>query len=61
MKRQNIEFRWGWFDALRRRDTKSMAALLDPGIVWQDVRRSQLRADCRARGERVRGGAAAFV
>ncbi len=20
MKRQNIEFRWGWFDALRRRD-----------------------------------------
>jgi ribosomal protein S18 acetylase RimI-like enzyme len=38
MKRQNIEFLWGWFDALRRRDTESMAAALDPAIVWQGVR-----------------------
>ena len=26
MKRHNIEFLWGWFDALRRRDTESMSA-----------------------------------
>lgn len=38
MKRHNIEFLWGWFDALRRRDAESMAAALDPGIVWQGVR-----------------------
>ena len=38
MKRHNIEFIWGWFDALRRRDTESMAAALDPGVVWQGVR-----------------------
>jgi hypothetical protein len=38
MKRHNIEFLWGWFDALRRRDTESMAAALDPAIVWQGVR-----------------------
>ena len=38
MKRHNIEFLWGWFDALRRRDTESMAAALDPDIVWQGVR-----------------------
>ena len=38
MKRHNIEFLWGWFDALRRRDTESMAAALDPGVVWQGVR-----------------------
>ena len=38
MKRHNIEFLWGWFDALRRRDTKSMAAGLAPDVVWQGVR-----------------------
>jgi ribosomal protein S18 acetylase RimI-like enzyme len=38
MKRHNIEFIWGWFDALRRRDTESMAAALDQGVVWQGVR-----------------------
>ena len=38
MKRHNIEFLWGWFDALRRGDTESMAAALDPDIVWQGVR-----------------------
>jgi limonene-1,2-epoxide hydrolase len=38
MKRDNIEFLWGWFDALRRGDTESMAAALDPSIVWQGVR-----------------------
>jgi ribosomal protein S18 acetylase RimI-like enzyme/ketosteroid isomerase-like protein len=38
MKRHNIEFIWGWFDALRRRDTESMAAALDPRVVWQGVR-----------------------
>jgi hypothetical protein len=38
VKRHNIEFLWGWFDALRRRDTASMAAALDPGVVWQGVR-----------------------
>jgi ribosomal protein S18 acetylase RimI-like enzyme len=38
MKRHNIEFIWGWFDALRRRDTESMAAALDPEVVWQGVR-----------------------
>jgi ribosomal protein S18 acetylase RimI-like enzyme len=38
VKRHNIEFLWGWFDALRRRDTESMAAALDPGVVWQGVR-----------------------
>jgi ribosomal protein S18 acetylase RimI-like enzyme len=34
MNRHNIEFLWGWLDALRRRDTESMAAALDPDIVW---------------------------
>jgi limonene-1,2-epoxide hydrolase len=38
MKRHNIEFVWGWLDALRRRDTESMAAALDPAVVWQGVR-----------------------
>jgi ribosomal protein S18 acetylase RimI-like enzyme len=38
VKRHNIEFLWGWFDAPRRRDTDSMAAALDPGVVWQGVR-----------------------
>jgi limonene-1,2-epoxide hydrolase len=38
MKRHNIEFLWGWLDALRRSDTESMAAALDPGVVWQGVR-----------------------
>jgi ribosomal protein S18 acetylase RimI-like enzyme len=38
VKRNNIEFLWGWFDALRRRDTESMAAALDPGVVWHGVR-----------------------
>jgi limonene-1,2-epoxide hydrolase len=38
MKRHNIEFLWGWFDALRRRDTESMAAALAPDVVWQGVR-----------------------
>ena len=38
MKRHNIEFLWGWFDALRRRDTESMAAALAPDVIWQGVR-----------------------
>src|SRR5215216_4388054 len=38
MKRHSIEFLWRWFDALRRRDTESMAAALDPGVVWHRVR-----------------------
>jgi ribosomal protein S18 acetylase RimI-like enzyme len=38
VKRHNIEFLWGWFEALRRRDTEAMAAALDPGVVWQGVR-----------------------
>jgi limonene-1,2-epoxide hydrolase len=38
VKRHNIEFLWGWFDALRRRDTESMAAALAPDVVWQGVR-----------------------
>jgi ribosomal protein S18 acetylase RimI-like enzyme len=38
VKRNNIEFFWGWFDALRRRDTESMAAAVDPGVVWHGVR-----------------------
>jgi hypothetical protein len=38
MKRHNIELLWGWLDALRRRDTESMAAALAPDIVWQGVR-----------------------
>jgi ribosomal protein S18 acetylase RimI-like enzyme len=38
VKRHNIEFLWGWFDALRRRDTESMAAALDRDIVWQGAR-----------------------
>jgi ribosomal protein S18 acetylase RimI-like enzyme len=38
VKRHNIEFLWGWFDALRCRDTESMAAALDAGVVWQGVR-----------------------
>jgi hypothetical protein len=38
MKRHNIEFLWGWFDALRRRDIKTMTEALDSEIVWQGVR-----------------------
>ena len=38
MKRHNIEFLWGWFDALRRRDMESMAAALAPDVIWQGVR-----------------------
>jgi ketosteroid isomerase-like protein len=38
VKRHNIEFLWGWFDALRRRDSASMAAALDPDVVWQGIR-----------------------
>ena len=38
MKRHNIEFLWAWFDALRRRDTETMAAALAPDVVWQGVR-----------------------
>jgi hypothetical protein len=38
VKRHNIEFLWGWFDALRRRDTESMAAALAPDVIWQGVR-----------------------
>ena len=38
MKRHNIEFLWGWFDAVRRRDGESMAAGLAPDVVWQGVR-----------------------
>jgi ketosteroid isomerase-like protein len=36
--RHNIEFMWAWFDALRRRDTETMAAALAPDVVWQGVR-----------------------
>jgi limonene-1,2-epoxide hydrolase len=38
VKRHNIEFLWGWLDALRRRDTEAMANALDPDVVWQGVR-----------------------
>ena len=38
MKRHNIEFLWGWLDALRRRDTSSVAAALAPDVIWQGVR-----------------------
>ena len=38
MKRHDIEFLWGWLDALRRRDTDSMAAGLAPDVVWQGLR-----------------------
>jgi len=38
VKRHNIEFLWGWLDALRRRDTEAMTAALDPDIVWQGIR-----------------------
>jgi ribosomal protein S18 acetylase RimI-like enzyme len=37
VKQHNIEFLWGWLDALRRRDTESMAAALDAGVVWQGL------------------------
>jgi limonene-1,2-epoxide hydrolase len=33
-----MEFLWGWFDALRRRDSEAMADALDPNLVWQGVR-----------------------
>lgn len=39
MKRHNIEFLWAWFDALRRRDTETMAGALDPDVVWQRIRK----------------------
>jgi limonene-1,2-epoxide hydrolase len=54
VKRHNIEFLWAWFDALRRRDTESMAAALDPEIVWQGVHPGLV---CHGRDEVV----AAFV
>ncbi|CAN5469567.1 hypothetical protein BH20ACT18_BH20ACT18_03870 [soil metagenome] len=38
MKRHNIEFLWGWFDALRRRDAEAMTEALDPDVVWQGIR-----------------------
>lgn len=38
MKRHNIEFLWGWFDALRRGDTQSMAAALALDVIWEGVR-----------------------
>lgn len=38
MKRHNIEFLWGWFDALRRRDAEAMTEALDPNVVWQGIR-----------------------
>lgn len=38
MKRHEIEFLWAWFDALRRGDTKAMAAALAPDVVWQGIR-----------------------
>jgi len=37
MKRHNIEFLWAWFDALRRNDSETMAAALDPLIVWHGI------------------------
>lgn len=37
MKRHEIEFLWAWFDAVRRGDTETMAAALDPDIVWQGI------------------------
>ena len=52
MKRHNIEFLWGWFDALRRRDTAAMSAALDPNIVWQGVRPELI---CRGPEEVVAG------
>ena len=36
--RHNIEFLWGWLDALRRRDTATMAAALHAEVVWQGIR-----------------------
>jgi ketosteroid isomerase-like protein len=38
VKRHKIEFLWGWFDALRRRDREAMADALDPNVAWQGVR-----------------------
>jgi limonene-1,2-epoxide hydrolase len=38
MKRQHIEFLWTWLDAVRRHDTRAMAAALDPEVFWQGVR-----------------------
>jgi ribosomal protein S18 acetylase RimI-like enzyme len=44
VKRHNIEFLWGWLDALRRRDTAAMAAALaedsdihDPRVRSADI------------------------
>src|SRR3954451_2647914 len=38
MKRDNIEFRVGWLDALRRDDRDALLASLAPGVVWQGLR-----------------------
>jgi hypothetical protein len=38
MKRNTIEFLWAWFDALRRRDTATMAAALHRDVIGQGVR-----------------------
>ena len=37
MKRHDVEFLWGWFDALRRRDAEAMTAALKPDVVWQGI------------------------
>jgi limonene-1,2-epoxide hydrolase len=57
MKRDSIEFLWGWFDALRRGDTESMAAALDPAIVWEGVRPAFV---CHGPEEVVAGFVTAF-
>jgi len=38
MERRKIEFLWAWLDALRRGDSATMIAALDPEVVWQGVR-----------------------
>jgi ketosteroid isomerase-like protein len=38
MKRHTIEFLWAWFDALRRGDAETMAAALEPSVVWLGIR-----------------------
>jgi ketosteroid isomerase-like protein len=38
VKRHNIEFMRAWLDALRRHDSDTLAAALDPAVVWQGLR-----------------------
>jgi len=37
MKRDNIEFRLGSLEALRRDDRQALLAMLDPGVAWQGL------------------------